>query len=266
VSEPINNCRLDLEDRGTLAALAPIPREFATFSRPAEVGVDWHHTENQGQIGSCQGNGLTSCLERLTFVRTRRAEQLSRIFAYLATQKIDNLLGNDQGSTISGGAKLALRYGVCPESLTGYPRAYPSAGERARILTEANYQAGEKFKAVSSWQVPEDPEEAMNFIGGGGAISFGIIWYSGLIPSDRVVRSYNAGARGGGHAMAVLGYTKGGNLLAVNSWGDGRYEITPGAWRSMMRHGYTAAVGLVGTSEPTPVDWTRDNYKSVGRY
>jgi hypothetical protein len=55
--------------------------------------------------------------------------------------------------------------------------------------------------------------------------------------------------------MAVLGYTASGNLVAVNSHGDGRYEITPGAWRSMMRHRYTAAVGIACDSQPRIVDW-----------
>lgn len=258
----VNNCRLDLEDRENLAALAPLPREFATYARPAEIGVDWHKTENQGQIGSCQGNDLTSCAERLQFVRTRDKSsvvQLSRIFAYLATQKIDGLLGRDDGSTISGGVKLLLEVGVCPEKMTGYPASYPNAATRSQILAKLNYDAAGDYKAVSKWKCPEDPDEAMNFIGGGGAISLGLAWYSGLIPQDRVVKSFRPPARAGGHAMAMLGYTTGGNILGMNSWGDGRYEITPDTWRQIMRNGQTAAIGVVGTSEPVPVDWVKSS-------
>lgn len=249
---------LELEDRNFLARLKPLPVSFTTFARPAEVDVDWHRTENQGPIGSCQGNDLASCLERLQFVRTNDKStviQLSRIFAYLATQKIDRLLGSDRGSTITGGVKLALQHGVCPESLTGYPSRYPSTSQIQSILTAANYAAGQPYKAEKSWQCPEDPEEAMNFIGAGGAISIGIMWYSGLIPRDRIVRRFSPSSRGGGHAMAVLGYTRNGNLVAVNSHGDGRYEIEPGAWISMMKHRYTAAVGLACDVKPRIVDW-----------
>lgn len=256
-----NSLRLELEDRIMLAALKPLPTEFQTFSRPAEVGVEWHKDENQGQIGSCQGNDITSCLERLQFVRTRdgrKVQQLSRIFAYLASQKIDGLLGQDQGSTISGGVKLTLSVGVCAESLTGYPSSYPGGNDRQRILSAANYAAAGEFKAVSSWQCPEDPDECMNFIGGGGAISIGVAWYSGLIPSDRVVRQFRPPGRSGGHAMAVLGYTSR-NLVAVNSHGDGKYEITPDAWRQIVRHSMTAAIGIVGTSEPVPVNWLSES-------
>jgi len=255
----LDNCRLELEDRDLLSRLPELPVEFLTYSRPAEVGVEWHKTENQGRIGSCQGNDLTSCAERLQFVRTldkSKVVQLSRIFAYLATQKIDGLLGRgDVGSTITGGVKLLLTSGVPPESLTSYPSSYPGSGAIQRVLSKENYDAGEPYKAVSTWKVPEDPDESMNFIGGGGAISIGIAYYSGLIPANRIVSRFTPPRRSGGHAMAVLGYTKSGNLVAVNSHGDGRYEITPDAWRSIVRHQRSACVGLVGTSEPTPVDW-----------
>lgn len=246
----MNNCRLELEDRNFLTSLAQIPAEFSTFARPESVGVEWHHTENQGQIGSCQGNDLSSCVERLEFVSKKEVVQLSRIFAYLGTQKLDGLLGADQGSTISGGAKLASTVGLCPESLTGYPRAYPSSAERTKILSADNYKAAEPFKALSVWKVPEDPDEARNWIGGGGAISIGIRWMG--IPADRILRSYRGGT--GGHANAVLGYTPE-YLIALNSWGDGAWYITNDAWRQIYRDAYTAMVGLAGSSEPQPVNW-----------
>lgn len=258
-----NNCRLDLEDREMLSALPALPQQWSEFGRPDSVDIDFHRSENQGRLGSCQGQGLTSCLERLQFVKSRgdasMVEQLSRIFAYLATQKIDGISG-DRGSTISGGIKLALQHGVPPESLTGYPSSYPGSSDRSRILSPANYAAGEPYKPLSSWRVEDDVELTKNFIGGGGGISFGISWYSSLIPRDRIVRKFEPSRNRilGGHAMAVLGYqsdAEGGGLRAVNSHADGPYIITPDAWRQMVRHRNTAAIGIVGEDEPVPVDW-----------
>lgn len=250
----VNNCRLDLEDRQLLSELQQVPRAFRSYSRPEEVRVDWHRTENQGQIGSCQGNDLTSCLERCQYVAGKRpVTQLSRIFAYLATQKIDGLLYRDRGSTISGGIRLALNHGVPPEPDTGYPRSYPSRSAIDRILSPDNYEAGKPFVALSSWSVPEDPDEAKNWIGGGGAISLGIKWPG--MPRDRVFRNFT-GRGGGGHAIAILGYEREGNLVGVNSHNDGRFEITENAWRQMVRHRWTAAVGLSGFSDPEPIDWS----------
>ena len=245
------------EDHAFLNSLPEAPMksaEWQAFTRPAEVSVDWHHTENQGQIGSCQGNDLSSVLERLAHVRGEDI-QLSRIFAYLATQRIDGLLGSDNGSTISGGCKLALENGVCPESLTGYPSRYPGLSDRNRILSQENYQAGQPFKAVSAWKVPRSHDETLDFIGGGGGISFGIRWYNGLLPSDRIVKSYSPRFGGGGHANCILGYDKNGNYRAINSWGDGPYTITQHAWDQMLSSSYTSAIGLMGNKEATPVDW-----------
>lgn len=247
----IDNCRLEMEDREFLATLQDIPPEFAQFSRPETVGVEWHHTENQGPIGSCQGNDLSSCVERIAFVATQQIIQLSRMYAYLRTQVLDGLIGSDRGSTISGGGKVALE-GLPLESLTGYPQSYPGKAERDRILNIGQRD----YKATSLWKVPQDPEEAKNWIGGGGAISIGIRWPG--IPKDRVIRSYHGGS--GGHANAVLGYDAD-SLIAVNSWGDGPYRITNDAWRQIWADSYTAMVGLAGSAAPTPkpvvisLDW-----------
>lgn len=257
MTDPIFDYDPDREDKEFLTALPEAPMQssaWQSFSRPSEVSVDWHRTENQGQIGSCQGHGLSSILERLAYVKGNKI-QLSEIFGYLATQRIDGLLGRDQGSTISGGAKLALKYGCPPESMTGYPRSYPGRSDRNKVLSEENYAAAEEYKAKSMWRVPRDHEASLDFIGGGGGITFGISWYSGLIPRDRVVRSFNPGRSRGGHAMAVLGYNKDGLLRAVNSHGDGEYLITEKAWDQMLKHSYSTAIGLMGNAEAEPVDW-----------
>lgn len=257
MTEILDNCRLELEDRDLLESLPEAPMksaEWQAFSRPDEVPVDWHRTENQGPIGSCQGNGLTSILERLAFVRGQKV-QLSRIFGYLATQKIDGLLGSDRGSTISGGGKLAVTHGCPLESLTGYPPRYPDRAAREKILSQQNYDAGRQWKAKSIWKVPQDVDAVKDFIAGGGGISIGIAWNSGVIPRDRIVRQYAPSGRTGGHAMAVLGYERDGRLIAVNSHGDGVYWWTPQAWLQMLKHPRTAALGLMGDEQGHPINW-----------
>lgn len=260
MTQIIDNCRLEREDRAFLMSQRDLPVAFKTFARPAEVRNPWHKAENQGQMGSCQGNALTSVLERLWRVSTGETIQLSRIFAYLATQKLDGLIGRDVGSTISGGAKLALNYGVPLEINTGYPSTYPMGAAANKILSKPNYDAGRPYKAVSACAIGEDPEEAYSLIGGGGGISLGILWYQGIIPSDRVIRRYAppAGTRSG-HAVSNLGYLSNGLFEPWNSHRDGAFYITPEAWRQMMKHPYTAAIGLMG-NEGSPADWISDSY------
>ena len=245
------------EDVAFLGALSAAPMQseaWKEFARPAEVLVDWHVVENQGAIGSCQGHSVSSVLERLAFVRGLKV-QLSEIFAYLATQKIDDLLGRDDGSTIAGGCKLALEVGCPPEALTGYPSEYPGRNERAKILSAENYAAAAPYKALSAWKVPPNHADTLNFIGGGGGINFAVRYYSSLIPSDRIMRSYRPGRSQEGHAMCVLGYDKSENLRAANSHADGEYLITPEAWQQILAHDWTVAIGLMGNPQAAPVDW-----------
>lgn len=263
----INNCRLDIENYEELEALPQsAPDAFATFEAPPEVTIDWHVTENQGRLGSCNGVAGASCLERLAFVRTRQVIQLSDIFAYLASQKIGGLLGYDQGSRPTDFIKLAMQHGVCPESLTGYPAAYPNLAQRNSVLNASNYAAGALYKAQSVCVFPKSTvaEEINQFIGGGGAVLFGIKWYS-LIPSDRIVRNYSppAGTKAG-HANAVLGYRKlRGPSRGLNSHRDGAYDIEPKALEQMIRHPGNVFVGLMG-NEGKPVDWVKDSPWNFG--
>lgn len=257
-----NSYNWEKEDQGFLASLPDVPMktsEWESLKRPDQIDVDWHKPENQGDIGSCQGNSLTSTLERLMFVRGENV-QLSRIFAYLATQRIDGLLGDDDGSTITGGCKLATETGCCLETLTGYPRQYPSSTERNKILSSSNYTAASAYKAASAWRVPQDHEKILDFIAGGGGINFGIRWYRGFIPYDRIVRDYNPRNINGGHAMCVLGYDRDQNLIAFNSWGDGSYKITPAAWKQMFSYSNNVAIGLMGNKDAKPsIDWYKNS-------
>lgn len=244
---------LEKEDRGFLSGLSEIPATFRG-TRPRKISAaDWHRTENQGPIGSCRGNSGTSALERLRYVRTKERVNLSRIFFYLATQKIDGLLGGDRGSTISGGFKLMLETGCPTEDKTGYPPSYPNQAARSAVLTPENYAAGEPYKALSVKKPPVEFDDVCDTIAGGGAIDFGIRW-SG-IPSDRVIRNWRPG--NGGHANCILGYDEELGLYeAWNSHGDGLYWIHPDAWKAMLRDSYTAAGAVFGQTEPEFVNWT----------
>ncbi|HSG71070.1 MAG TPA: hypothetical protein VLA12_11680, partial [Planctomycetaceae bacterium] len=61
----------------------------------------WLKIEDQNGFGSCQGHSLSSCAEVAHWLATGgEVIQLSRWFAYVGTQIIDGIWG-DQGSTIS---------------------------------------------------------------------------------------------------------------------------------------------------------------------
>lgn len=238
---------------------AKVPHAFMAAAIPDEVRPDVkpnpHQLENQSSMGSCQGHAIASCVEQLYTIATGgERRQLSNIFAYLATQKIDGLLGSDRGSTISGGVKLAASNGICPLENAPYPHPvrYPSSRDQQRILSQANYQAGEPFKIRSHVGI-KSYEQAKQWVGGGGVISLGITWP----PQTRKVNGratiMGASSRGGGHAIAILGYKKNGNLIIANShnyWMD----CTPQAFEQLLRQRYTVAIGLSDLANPVPRD------------
>lgn len=261
----VNNCRLDLENYDELAAMPDLPAAFMAFNAPPQVKVDWHKTEHQARLGSCNGVAGASTLERLAMVGRGEKTQLSDIYCYLGSQQIGGLLGIDQGSRPTDFLKLATDSGAPPEVLTGYPSAYPSTSQIKAILSAKNKAAGAPYKAKSVCVFRKDAsaESIRQFIGGGGAVLFGIKWYS-LIPSTRRVLQYTPpGGRLGGHANAVLGYESNGDLIGVNSWGDGEYCITPKALEQMIRYPGNVFVGLMG-NEGKPVDWVKNSPWNFG--
>ena len=260
----ISSIHLDKEDREFLDSLPEVPMMFGFGSqRPERITVpEFHVRHNQGSMGSCQGHSITSCVERLLTVgRTYKGTQLSRIYAYLASQQVDGLLGSDRGSTISAGVKVAMQ-GIPKESDIPYPSParYPGRSQRQQILDSWDSYQTEPFSAKSSWKVPKDPEAIRQFLAGGGAINLGILWYGGIIPRNRVVTHFNSNARGGGHALSVLGYEPD-RFTLLNSHGDGLFWVMDDALMAMLNHSWTAAVGVLGSPdpEPEPVDWFTDS-------
>lgn len=259
-----NGWRYDLDEGSdVIKALteAHVPKDFISFGNPTEVrpdiGPNQHKLENQSSMGSCQGHAIASCCEQLNTIATGGDRtQLSNLWAYIASQKItgNQLFGRDSGSTISSGAELATGNGICPEALAPYPSPvrYPNSRERQSLLKQSNYKAGEPFKIRSSVGI-RSYDDAINWIGGGGVISLGISWAPPMRTINGRKTAVGAANGGGGHAIAILGYKKEGNLVVANShnyWMD----ITPDAFDAMLRHRWTVAIGLSDMANPKPRD------------
>lgn len=276
-----NGWRMDLEDRAFLksAFRTPVPKEFRAYGRPEEVRPDLdgsHVLEDQGQMGSCQGCTISSCVERLNFIATGGDKtQLSKLFAYLATQKIDGLLGRDAGSTISGGMKLATGNGICPETVVPYPKpvAYPNRRDIARVLTPENYAAGEPFKVRSAVGIRSN-DDMLDWIGGGGAGTIGIPWPIRMRTEGRVRYVDDFVPLGNqGHALAILGYLKNGWTIWANShnyW----MHVSPKALEKMLRNRRVSCGGVSDMASPKPREvnftqgklaaWVKRNRELIG--
>lgn len=264
----METCVLDQIELEAAAALPELPAKFSKGSnRPREVRNEWFRKEMQGGLGSCNGGAWAGLGERVNFSRRGdKSTQLSKLWMYLAAQQAGGLLGGDNGSRPTDGGKVALK-GICPESVVPYTQQalqgiYPNKAERARILTPEHAAAGEPFKVDQVWRKPQSHAETLDLIGcSGGGWVYGIVWYVGLIPKDRIVRSYNPRGKRilGNHALNALGYFENENLEAHNTHDDPPFQIEPQAWEQMLAHAQTSVVGATGTIDARPLDWMKDS-------
>lgn len=234
---------------------------------PVSAGVaKWMKVEDQGQEGSCQGQARTSCMELAYWRQTQGSIiQYSRLYAYLSSQAVDGLVG-DVGSSLTGGAQAAMKFGQALES--DYPYGpYPRNGW---VTVPAKVRELAKATTLSSYRVLRSYDEVMRWLvhGIGGCI-IGLpitdAWESDPLKVDR----YDPRARSpGGHAMAWLDWSRdheaGGRpyIDNFNSWGqrwgtNGRKFVHPDVVDLICQRcqvlGYANVLGKDIT--PRPFSW-----------
>lgn len=244
------------EDRHKLATFCAnhqtAARAFKSVEIPENLTRDWLRVEDQGQIGSCQGHGLTTSAEVLYQVATGgEVVQLSRLKAYIDTQQVDGLLGSDSGSTIGGGLTVAKEKSFALETACPYLDTYPTKNRIRQIL---EIPGEDRFRIKSGFAV-ESHEHGLQCLAGGMTITIGTIWPF-TIDSQWIVQRWTPATRGGGHARSVC-EIRDRRLTEVNSWGsrwgrNGRFSWEPSAFDAMLRHPYTVCLALCDLAVPVP--------------
>lgn len=281
MAEVVGGYRFDLEDKQALNAMCVEAPVLMMGDLPTRVdprksplaSKGWLQVENQGQIGSCQGQSLTECAEYcFAIVNPNDVVQLSRMYAYITSQ-MENNIQTDSGSTLEGGTRAAKK-GLCLESIGPYPGSYPGW----RWVTQAMRDNAKNYRLQSVTEI-KSAEHAKQFIGSGvGIVQIGIPWGNEMTPDSRgCIRSFT-GRGGGGHAVVFAGYvsdddvgvqsSEGWWLLLKNSWGsrwgvNGYAYVDPRACDQMLRHQFTSMYGRSDLDtpriRPIPVDWTKES-------
>jgi hypothetical protein len=263
--------RIDLENRVALQADAtPFLVASSDYLAPEQIdprGKVRH--DKQFNMGSCQGFSLANCCEYLLLLAMRLKEysgehQFSSLYAYLESQRFDNLLGRDVGSTIGGGLKVARDVGMLPEKALPYRTPYPS---NARLMiTDAMRTQAATFK-IRSFSWLKSYQQIFDYLASGaGAVHTGTVWNNSFYASNGVLENVSL-SNGGGHATAWLGYStrkdrSGRNYIwRLNSHNDSWTELSPTVIDRLCGHPYTAIVGISDMSTPGPrnVDWIKES-------
>lgn len=266
----------DLEDRDALKAESLVLCCTAPFQAPSKIDMRGIlRVENQGPIGSCSGNARTTVEECCMWLASggRHKPQFSRMGAYLAAQKLDGLLGNDRGATISGQAKAAKQFGTCDESVFPYPSGYTSR------IPDAYWGEAAKRQTRNTVKL-HNYHECREFLARGiGGIVIGIPWLASLANSKGLIEQAS-GKQYGGHALAIVGYLPGNEggksdnqgrpyLLMLNShgtqWGrEGWAIVAPSLFDRWGHDGYSEMIGFSDLENPNDPDfdqrrwWTGD--------
>jgi hypothetical protein len=251
--EPLskNGWRPELEAAALARLAAPtyLPPVKAARRRTIDYSP-FIETENQGPVGSCQGHAISTLVELLVWLKYGRKVQLSRMFAYIGTQKLDGIRG-DRGSSIGGGVELATKTGIPLERYWPYPGRYVST-----IPAEATAHAGE-FLALEVFHL-KTGQAVRDFLAEGECgVTLGMQWRRSLSSGAPVVEDYGGGG-GGGHALLMAGVskltdTKTGERYTpqYNSHGTrhgtwGRQDLSPRCVDQILEDNQFGAYGLRG--------------------
>lgn len=259
---------IELEDRQSLKSTATtaellmmgdIPERMdPRKSKLADQG--FLQTENQLSVGSCQGNSLSDCGEFAHAFATGEVIQISRMYAYIASQMESNIRG-DSGSTLEGGSK-AFAKGFPLESVAKYTSTYPGWNYITPEMRAAAIYKLRSHVAMNS------AEHVKTFIGSQiGIVQIGINWGNEMQPDGQgCIRSF-AGSGRGGHALVICGYVPDSDIgvasgsgwwgLMKNSWGQswgkkGYAYLSPRCIDQMIANRNTSMYGRSDMDSPRP--------------
>jgi len=257
-----------LERRDEIAnSSTPMLFTMRDFQAPEEIDPrPLMRHDKQLNMSSCQGFSLTNCGEylwALPYGSVSKDRQFSQLFAYLESQRIDGLIGEDKGSTISGGVKAAREIGFLTESHLPYRTPYPSRAWA--LITDALRKLAEPFRIRSHTWLESYDAIFQYLASGSGAVHTGTLWNDSFYASNGVLESISL-RNGGGHATAWLGYSKRKDsrgrkyIWRLNSHNDSWTEIAPSVIDALCKHSYTSIVGISDLSTPGPrkMDWTKE--------
>ena len=177
---------------------------------------------DQGQLGSCTGNGIAGAIEFDQKKQGTPEFRPSRLFIYYNERVIEHTVNQDAGAQIRDGIKAVAQLGAPPED--DWP--YNIAEFAQRPPTKAYADA--KKDIVSSYaRVAQDLTQMRGCIASGFPFVFGFTVYEGFesqeVAQTGIVPMPSPGESVlGGHCVVAVGYDDTQRTFIIrNSWGTG---------------------------------------------
>ena len=177
---------------------------------------------DQGQLGSCTGNGWAGAVEFLLLKQGLQDFTPSRLFIYYNERVMDNDVPTDAGASISDGATVVSTQGCPNENLWPY-----DITKFADTPPQNVYQDGLQHLALQVQQVDQDLTAMKEVLVSGLPIVIGFTVFQSF-ESDEVTNTGIVPMPGhheqqvGGHCVVLVGYDDTQSRFIVrNSWGTG---------------------------------------------
>lgn len=219
----------DLKQSATLFEHASIlTRNAATalkLVKPKEVDLrsKFPPVFNQGNIGSCTGNGTSALLAFVYAMEKLKVFIPSRLFIYYNARDIENSVNEDAGAQIRDCIKTVAKQGVCDE--VEWPYVEKKFAVRAPISC---YNHASQHVAVQYYRIDNKSLNSLKAcLDANACIVFGLTLYDSfekgnwtettcVMPFPNVKYEEEIG----GHALVVVGYSDAKKCFLVrNSWG-----------------------------------------------
>lgn len=198
---------------------------------------EFPHRYDQGDLGSCVGNGLCYAFRRVLQVNLQPDFNPSRLFAYYNARTDKQA---DEGASIRDGFKAVNKYGICSESKWPYITRMFSAQP-----DQAAYADGEKHQSIRYERIYPVTVDAIKDVIARG---FPVVYGKTLFDSFMGQRAAQTGIitmprrcekEVGGHCMTIFDYDTQGTV-ELNSWGDswGINGTCHVPWEYVLKYGF----------------------------
>lgn len=210
----------DLPDARDVLYAAPLLSFAKGLPEAVDLRPQCPPVYNQGQLGSCTGNGIAGAIEFDQMKLKKKAFVPSRLFIYYNERVIEGTVDTDSGAQVRDGIKSVATLGAPPE--TDWPYVIANFAERPPTVayTDAKLDLVDTYARVS-----QILPQMQGCLAEGYPFVFGFTVYesfesapvakSGVVPmpasSEAVV---------GGHCVVAVGYDNAKRVFTIrNSWG-----------------------------------------------
>lgn len=219
--------RRQLMDHRDAAFTYSVPTHIAQKPLPPKSFLPELPIWDQGQLGSCTGNGVGAVLlfDAVKQGILGKEAILSRLMIYWMERWMEGTLNEDAGAEIRDGLKVVARYGSCLES---GPDSWPyDITKFTQRPPDHCWTAALKFQALNYRPVPQNSVSLRGCLAEGFPVVFGFTCYPEL-DEDQVANTGLLPMPGsgenpiGGHCVVLWGHDDERRLYTVrNSWGTG---------------------------------------------